>query len=209
MTTFSVDATPSSPHPPPCRPRSAASRPSRTRARAAHPDCSRRGRAEASGAFRCRDRQWRATQLQVEDSLAAINHALDVAARQYADAEQASLACSADPHCGRRNEDGRLPRRRPSHECLSGAVGLEVHATRRVADRSRVLLGLVGDDGLGGEEQAGDRRGVLQRGAGHLRRVVDALREQVDVLTGRGVEAVTDRAGPRPCSRRRPARGRR
>ncbi|MFH8249439.1 WXG100 family type VII secretion target [Microbacterium sp. B2969] len=36
--------------------------------------------------------QWRATQRQVEDALAGINSALGVAARQYADAEQASLA---------------------------------------------------------------------------------------------------------------------
>jgi early secretory antigenic target protein ESAT-6 len=36
--------------------------------------------------------QWRATQRQVEDSLAGINAALSVAGRQYAEAEQASLA---------------------------------------------------------------------------------------------------------------------
>jgi WXG100 family type VII secretion target len=36
--------------------------------------------------------QWRATQRQVEDSLAGINAALAIAGRQYADAEQASLA---------------------------------------------------------------------------------------------------------------------
>ncbi len=32
--------------------------------------------------------QWRATQQQVEDALAAINHALTAAGRQYAEAEQ-------------------------------------------------------------------------------------------------------------------------
>src|SRR5690606_29949220 len=70
-------------------------------------------------------------------------------------------------------------------------AGSEVHATRRVATGGGSgLLGLVGDDGLGREEEAGDRRGVLQRRAGHLGGVDDALREEVAVLTGRGVEAV-------------------
>ena len=36
--------------------------------------------------------QWRATQRQVEEALAGINAALAVAGRQYAEAEQASLA---------------------------------------------------------------------------------------------------------------------
>ena len=38
----------------------------------------------------------------------------------------------------------------------------------------RLLLGLVGDDRLGGEEQRRDRRRVLQRRAGHLGGVGDA-----------------------------------
>ena len=46
----------------------------------------------ASVAFLSVIDQWRATQRQVEDSLAAINGALDLAARQYAEAEQASLS---------------------------------------------------------------------------------------------------------------------
>jgi 6 kDa early secretory antigenic target len=46
----------------------------------------------ASVAFLSVIDQWRATQRQVEDSLAAINGALDIAARQYAEAEQASLS---------------------------------------------------------------------------------------------------------------------
>ena len=68
----------------------------------------------------------------------------------------------------------------------------EAHAAHLVATGShrRSLLGLVGDDGLGGEEQRGDRRGVLQRGAGDLRRVDDARGDEVDVLAGRGVEAL-------------------
>ena len=36
--------------------------------------------------------QWRATQRQVEDSLAGINAALATAGRQYADAEQATTS---------------------------------------------------------------------------------------------------------------------
>ena len=71
------------------------------------------------------------------------------------------------------------------------------------------LLRLVGDDGLGGEEQRGDRRGVLQRRAGHLGRVDDAGGDQVDVLAGRGVEAPARRRGARPSPRRRRPRGRR
>ena len=67
----------------------------------------------------------------------------------------------------------------------------KVHATRGVTGRCRVLLGLVGDDGLGGEEKARDRRCVEQSGTSHLHRVVDTSGEHVDVLTGRGVEAVS------------------
>ena len=46
----------------------------------------------ASVAFLSVIDQWRATQRQVEDALAGINGALGVAARQYADAEQASAS---------------------------------------------------------------------------------------------------------------------
>src|SRR5690606_40819483 len=53
-----------------------------------------------------------------------------------------------------------------------------------------LLLRLLGDESLGGEEQAGHRRRVLQRGADHLGRVDDAGLEQVLVLAGRGVPAV-------------------
>src|SRR5687768_9991864 len=71
----------------------------------------------------------------------------------------------------------------------------EAHAAHLVAARSRRsgLLRLVGDDGLGRQEQRGDRRGVLQGRPGHLGRVDDARGDQVDVLAGRGVEAVTRR----------------
>jgi hypothetical protein len=42
--------------------------------------------------------------------------------------------------------------------------------------------GDLGDQGLGGEQQARDRRRVLQRGAHDLGRVDDAGRDQVLVL---------------------------
>src|SRR5581483_11136990 len=54
------------------------------------------------------------------------------------------------------------------------ADGLEVvHPAAGHPRHCALLLRLVGDDGLGGEEQGGDRRGVLQRGAGHLGGVDD------------------------------------
>src|SRR5450631_4220900 len=85
---------------------------------------------------------------------------------------------------------GRLPRlwgNRPLLEltyALLTCLGSEAHATHLIAARgSRSgLLGLVSDDDLGGEEQRGDGRGVLQRRAGDLSRVDDALGDQVDVL---------------------------
>ena len=46
------------------------------------------------------------------------------------------------------------------------------------------LLRELGDDGFGGEQQAGDRRGVLQRAAGHLGRIDDAGFDQVFVFAG-------------------------
>src|SRR3954466_8812374 len=70
--------------------------------------------------------------------------------------------------------------------------GSEVHAAHAAvaAGHGRsVLLRLVGDDGLGGEEERRDGGGVLQRRPGHLGRVDDAGRDQVHVLAGGGVEA--------------------
>ena len=46
----------------------------------------------AAVAFQGAVDQWRATQRQVEESLSAINQALAIAGRQYAEAEQASLS---------------------------------------------------------------------------------------------------------------------
>src|ERR1700754_4160180 len=64
------------------------------------------------------------------------------------------------------------------------------HAAGRVAGRSSVLLRLVGDDRLGGQEQRGDRGRVLQGRAGDLGRVDDAGLEQVLVLARGRVEAL-------------------
>ena len=70
----------------------------------------------------------------------------------------------------------------------------EAHATHvATAAATHGLRGLwlVGNDSLGGEEQACDGRGVQQRGTRHLDRVVDASGKQGRRLAGRGVEAVT------------------
>lgn len=45
---------------------------------------------QAATAFQGAVSEWRATQLHVEQGLAQLNHALGVAAAQYADAEQAN-----------------------------------------------------------------------------------------------------------------------
>src|SRR6266699_2133023 len=70
----------------------------------------------------------------------------------------------------------------------------EVHvahaAARSSGHRRRLLLRQFGHHRLGGDEQARDARGVLQRGAHPLGRVDDALRHQVAELAGLGVEAV-------------------
>src|SRR4051812_47509208 len=74
----------------------------------------------------------------------------------------------------------------------TGRTDLEVHAAHAtVATRHgrSGLLWLVGDDGLGGEEERRDGSGVLQRRAGDLGRVDDAGLDQVHVLAGGGVEA--------------------
>src|SRR5207342_1624072 len=56
--------------------------------------------------------------------------------------------------------------------------------------RRLFLLRQLGDHRFGRDHQAGDRRGVLQRGAGDLGRIQDAGFDHVDVLAGRGVVAV-------------------
>src|SRR5829696_6298969 len=79
---------------------------------------------------------------------------------------------------------------RPSR--VGRAWGLVVHAAHAAAARHRrsaLLLGSLGDHGLRGDEQAGDRRGVLERGAHHLGGIDDPGGEHVDVLFGLRVEA--------------------
>ena len=63
------------------------------------------------------------------------------------------------------------------------------HAATAAAGRS--LLRLVSNDNLGGQEQCGDRRCVLQCGTRHLGGLDDAGREHVDVLARGCVEAPT------------------
>src|SRR5690606_30046908 len=71
-------------------------------------------------------------------------------------------------------------------------AGPSYRACRSVVVTVLGVLGrLVHHEGLGGEQHGGDRRGVGQRRAGHLDRVEDALGQQVTVLAGRGVVALT------------------
>ena len=72
-----------------------------------------------------------------------------------------------------------------------------------------VLLGGFGDQGVAGEQQRRDAGGVLQGGAGDLRRVDDAGLDQVFVDVGRGVVAVVAFALRRPSRRRCRRLGRR
>ena len=82
---------------------------------------------------------------------------------------------------------------------------------RRAAGRHRaLLLRLLGHHRLGGDQQAGDRRRVLQRGAHHLGRVDHAAADQIAVLVGLGVEApVGVRCSRAACRPPPPRRGRR
>src|SRR6266403_237076 len=80
----------------------------------------------------------------------------------------------------------------------SERLDLEVHtthaahaaATRRHAGASGALLRQFGHHGVGGDQKLRDRRSVLDRHTNHLGRVDDALRDQVAILAGLGVEAV-------------------
>src|SRR5579872_1080211 len=59
-----------------------------------------------------------------------------------------------------------------------------------IARGGLLLFRLLDHQGLGGQQHAGDRRGVLHGGPGDLDRVDDALGHQVAVLAGGGVVAV-------------------
>src|SRR5205823_4589304 len=69
----------------------------------------------------------------------------------------------------------------------------EVLHTPAAWHRGCLLLGLVDDDDLGREEEAGDRRRVLEGGPGDLGRVDDARLEQVLVDAGGRVQALRRR----------------
>src|SRR3954452_8247167 len=58
--------------------------------------------------------------------------------------------------------------------------GLVVHTARHGRSGRALLLRLVGDEGLGGEDHAGDAGRILDRRARHLGRVDDAGAEHVD-----------------------------
>src|SRR3984885_15324595 len=67
-----------------------------------------------------------------------------------------------------------------------------IHATHAAAARhGRRLLFLrrLGDHGLGGYHETGDRSRVLQSYAHNLRRIDDAGVQHIDILLGLGVEA--------------------
>src|SRR5690606_7121256 len=93
------------------------------------------------------------------------------------------------------------PKRRPRPTCVTGGDGRGSHPHAHAAHSTHaahaaghaalvVVLGTIGDHGLGGQHEARHGGGVLQRGAGHLGRVDDARGQQVLEGTGRGVEAV-------------------
>jgi hypothetical protein len=72
-----------------------------------------------------------------------------------------------------------------------------------------VLLLDLADDGVGGQQQAGDRGGVLERDALDLQRDDHAHLDQVAVLFGQGVVAEVALARSGPSGRRSSRRGRR
>src|SRR6478735_5640138 len=78
---------------------------------------------------------------------------------------------------------------------LSERWGLEVHTSHATATWGHptsacILLRHFGHHGFGGDQQRRNRGRVLDRGAHDLRRVDDALRDQVAVFAGLRVEAV-------------------
>src|SRR5262245_11216974 len=79
----------------------------------------------------------------------------------------------------------------PSHisHLTSALLVHPTHATARRGRGSGFLLLLLDDEGFRREEERGDRRGVLERRAGHLRRVDDAREDEVLVRVGERVVA--------------------
>src|SRR5690606_922382 len=81
------------------------------------------------------------------------------------------------------------PARGPGLSMQSWA-GSEVHAAAGHGRGRGFLLGLFGNHCFGGDEQAGDRGSILQRGAHDLGRVDHALLEHVTELVGLGIPAI-------------------
>ena len=88
------------------------------------------------------------------------------------------------------------------------ALNTPPHHRAAPAPTARVV-GCVGDQAVGGQDQAGDRAGVLQRQPRHLGRVDHAHLQQVAVFARRGVvaegrrRAIRRRGAARPRARRR------
>src|SRR3954465_3818210 len=113
-----------------------------------------------------------------------------------ADPEGNEFCCFAPGVCPLpENADRGGPPKRtaPAGQCIgAGKQDSEVHAAHATVATGHGrsgLLRLLGDDGLGGEEERRDGRGVLQRRAGHLGRVDDSGGDHVHVLATGGVEA--------------------
>ena len=80
---------------------------------------------------------------------------------------------------------GEVQLRAPLHHAAHAAVVVAVAAVAAAFFLFREL----GDEALGGEEEAGDGRGVLQSTAGHLGRINDAAGDEVFELAGGDVIA--------------------
>jgi hypothetical protein len=78
---------------------------------------------------------------------------------------------------------------------LSRSIVHTTHAAHTAAwhGQSLLLLRRLGDHGLGGDHETGDRRSVLQRDPHDLRRIDDAGVRYVDILLGLGVESRSSR----------------
>src|SRR5215471_15582135 len=81
---------------------------------------------------------------------------------------------------------GLPPGLRIRERSLAGSV---VHSARRHRRGGGLLLRHFGDHRLGGDQEPGDRGGVLQGAAHHLGGIDDALGHEIAVLAGLSVEA--------------------
>src|SRR3954454_7357526 len=78
----------------------------------------------------------------------------------------------------------------PSQLQSFGSLHHSVHATRHARHAATILLGVLGDDRLGGQDVLADRSGVLQCRACDHRGVDDAGLDQVGDLAGGRVQAL-------------------